>query len=264
MRRGREIAGVDLDRVVTTAPEPVDIFVRQMRHDRLQLGILVEKMLAIEAAVGSGVGLKLAVDGFVQSFQDDAFGIAREQWVPVRAPQHLDDVPAGARVQPLQLLDDRTVAAHRPIQPLQIAIDDEDEIVETFARRERKPGDGLRFVHLAVAHEAPYLARGRLQNAAIGEVAHEARLVDRVQRAEPHRTRRELPETRHQPWVTVGRQSLACGFTPVIRQIFLGKPPFQKSARIDARRGMRLEVHRITVRASAEKMVVSHFEQVRG
>src|SRR6266705_372435 len=117
---------------------------------------------------------------------------------------------------------------------------------------------------IAVAHEAPHLARGRLQKAAIGEVAHEARLVDRVQRTEPHRTRRELPETRHQPWVTVGRQSLACGFTPVIRQIFLGKPPFQKSARIDARRGMRLEVHRITVRASAEKMVVAHFEQVRG
>ena len=63
----------------------------------------------------------------------------------------------------------------------------------------------LRLVHLAVAHEGPDLAPGGLGQAAALQVLHEAGLVDRHQRAEAHRDRRELPEVRHQPRVRVGR-----------------------------------------------------------
>ena len=44
---------------------------------------------------------------------------------------------------------------------------------------------------------------------AAGQVLHEARLVDRHQRAEAHRDGRELPEVRHQPRVRVGREAAA-------------------------------------------------------
>ena len=63
------IGGVDLDRVVAAAAQAVDVLVRQVRDERLQLGVLVEEVLAVEAAVGRGVGLELAVDGLVQPLQ---------------------------------------------------------------------------------------------------------------------------------------------------------------------------------------------------
>ena len=64
--------------------------------------------------------------------------------IPVRAPQHLDDVPARAGEQRLQLLDDLAVAAHRTVEPLQVAVDDEGEVVELLARGERQRGDRTR------------------------------------------------------------------------------------------------------------------------
>ena len=152
------IGGVDLDRVVAAAAQPVDVLVGQVRDDLLQLGILVEEMLAVEAPVGRGVFLELAVDGLVQAPDDDVLLVAREERIPVRAPQHLDHVPAGAGEQAFELLDDRAVAAHRSVEALQIAVHDEDQIVEAFARGERESGERFGLVHLAVADERPDLA----------------------------------------------------------------------------------------------------------
>ena len=56
-----------------------------------------------------------------------------------------------------QFLDDFAVAAHRAVEPLQIAIDDPDQIVEIFARAERERAERFRFVRFAVADEAPDL-----------------------------------------------------------------------------------------------------------
>ena len=50
-------------------------------------------------------------------------------------------------------------------------------------------GERLRLVHLAVADERPHLAPGGLEDAAVLEVAQEARLVDRGDRPEAHRAR---------------------------------------------------------------------------
>ena len=121
-------------------------------------GILVEEVLAVEAAVGGGIGLELAVDRLVQPLEQHAVVVAREERIPVRAPQQLDHVPAGAGEQALELLDDRAVAAHRAVEALQVAVDDEDQVVEPFARGERQPGERLGLVHLAVADECPDLA----------------------------------------------------------------------------------------------------------
>ena len=61
------VGGVDLHRVVAAAAQAVDVLVGHVRDQLLQLGVLVEEVLAVEAAVGGGVGLELAVDGLVQA-----------------------------------------------------------------------------------------------------------------------------------------------------------------------------------------------------
>ena len=62
--------------------------------------------------------------------------IAASSAIPIAAPQHLDDVPAGAAEDRFELLDDLAVAADRTVEPLQVAVDDEDQVVELLARRE--------------------------------------------------------------------------------------------------------------------------------
>src|SRR5205814_9995072 len=116
----------------------------------------------------------------------------------------------------------RAVAAHRTIEALQIAIHHEDEVVEPVSCGERQPGERLRLVHLAVADERPDLASRGLQQAAMLEIPHEARLVDRLDRPESHRARGKLPELRHQVWVTVGAQAFAAGLLTVVREALLG------------------------------------------
>ena len=46
----------------------------------------------------------------------------------------LIDVPARAAERRFELLDDLAVAADRTVEALQVAVDDEDQVVELFAR----------------------------------------------------------------------------------------------------------------------------------
>ena len=112
-------------------------------------------------------------------------------------------VPAGAAEDGFQLLNDLAVAADRTVEPLQVAVDDEDQVVELLARRERDRAERFRLVGLAVADERPDLGVRPVLQAAIFQVAHEARLIDRTDRAEPHRHRREFPEVGHQPGMRI-------------------------------------------------------------
>ncbi|MFT3725610.1 MAG: hypothetical protein QM773_18770 [Hyphomonadaceae bacterium] len=131
----------------------------------------------------------------------------RQQLVPARAPDHLDDVPAGAAEVGLQLLDDLAVAAHRAVEALQVAVDDEDQVVELLARRERDRAEDSGSSISPSPHEGPDLAAVGVGEAAVLQVSQEARLIDRHHRAEAHRDRRELPEIRHQPRMRIGRKA---------------------------------------------------------
>ena len=194
--------------------------------------------------------------------------IAREQRIPARAPDDLDDVPARALIRGFELLNDLAVAAHGPVEALQIAVDDEDQIVEALAHRHRDRAHRLGLVGLAVAEEAPHLAILRRHDAASLEVAHEARLIDRHHRAQAHRHRRELPKFRHQPRMRIRRQPDAGpgDFLAEVVQIVLVEPPFEERARIDAGRRMPLEVHEIAAvlrRRRAPKVIEADFVQRR-
>src|SRR6185503_19651913 len=119
----------------------------------------------------------LAVDDFTHALDEQALVILFEQIVPLAAPDALDHVPAGAAEDRFELLDDLAVAAHRAIETLQVAVDHEDQVVELLARRERDRAERLGLVGLAVAEERPHFRLGLRLEAAIFEVAIEARLV---------------------------------------------------------------------------------------
>ena len=155
----RRLVGViDLARIVPAAAQLEQLVVAQVRYQIEQLGVLAEEVLADVGAVPGDVGLHLAVHHFAHALLEQAGGVARQQRVPIAAPDHLDHVPAVAAESGFQLLDHLAVAAHRAVEALEVAVDDEDEVVELLARGQRERPHGFRLVHFAIAQKGPDLA----------------------------------------------------------------------------------------------------------
>ena len=160
------------------------------------------------ANIGAGFDdefLHFAVHHFAQAIHQQALGVAFEERVPVASPQYFDHIPTGAAEGGFQFLNDFSVAANRAVQALQVAIDHEDEIVEIFARGQGDGAQSFRLVRLAVSQERPDFAIGDGLEAAVFEIAIEARLVNGHQGAQAHRHRGIFPKIRHEPGVRVGR-----------------------------------------------------------
>jgi hypothetical protein len=118
----------------------------------------VEEVLANVGAVLGLEGLILAVAQFHHALLQDALLVAVEQGVPMGAPDQLDDVPAGAAEFGFEFLDDLAVATHRAVEALQVAVDDENQVVELLATGHADGAKRFDFVGLAVAQEGPDLA----------------------------------------------------------------------------------------------------------
>src|SRR5204862_7057457 len=131
-----------------------------------------------------GVLLVLAVDDLAHAFDEEAVLVVGEEGVPVAAPDDLDAIPAGAAEGGFEFLNDLAVAPDRSVEPLQVAIDDEDQVVESLARGECECAQRFRLVGLAIAEETPDLLRRRFAQSAVRQVAGEPRLVNRQDRAE--------------------------------------------------------------------------------
>src|SRR5204863_1151766 len=157
----------------------------------------------------------------------------------------LDHIPASAAEHAFQLLDDLAVAAHRSVEPLQIAVDDEDQVVETLAPAERDRAQRFRFVAFTVAEERPHLAVAGLGQTAALEVLEESRLINGHQRSQAHRHRRKLPEVGHQPRMGIRGDALALAFLAITEELLLGQPTLDERACIDAGRHMTLYVDQI-------------------
>ena len=113
----------------------------------------------------------------------------------------------------------------------------------SVAARER-----LGFVGLAVAEERPHLGVRALLETAIFQVAHEARLIDRHDRAETHRDRGELPEVGHQPRMRIGREPAArFQFAAEILQLLGREPSLEERTCVDSGRRVSLEVNDVAV-----------------
>src|SRR5262249_60918974 len=164
---------------------------------------------------------------------------------PVAPPYHLDHFPPGAAEASLDLLHDLAVAAHGPVEALQMAVEKKEEIAEPLPPRKRHGSERFWLVHFSVAHESPHRARCGIGDAAAMQIFEEARLIDRHQRAEPHGYGGELPEFRHQPGVRVGRQAAASRLLTEIQKLLLGAPALDEGPRVDARPGVALDIDEV-------------------
>ncbi|PAV69064.1 hypothetical protein WR25_17416 [Diploscapter pachys] len=167
-----------LAKIMTTALEGVDLFGAHVRHQALQGRVLLEEVLEVVAAVLGAEGLELTVGRRRQLAQQRVFVITGEQGVPLRTPQHLDHV------------------------------------VQAFTGSQGQAGGRLRLVHLAIAKHSPDMPGRGVEQPAMMQVAHEARLIDRIERADAHGTCGKLPEVRHQPRVRIGAQPVAADLLP--------------------------------------------------
>ena len=98
------------------------------------------------------------------------------------------------------------------------------------------------------------------------QIPHEARLVDRHQRAQAHRDGRELPEVGHQPGMRVGGQAVTVHLLAEVMQLLLADAPLEVGTCVDPGCRMPLEEHQITllvVVGRAEEMVVRDVDQRR-
>ena len=178
---------------------------------------------------------------------------------------HFDDVPARAAENGFQFLNDFSVAAHRTVEPLQVAVHDEDQVVELFARGQRDRAQRLGLVHFAVAQKRPDLAAGGLLEPAILQILDEARVINRLDRSQSHRNGGKLPELGHEPGMRIRTQSSAgLQFAAEVLQLLFRNAAFQISARIHAGSGVALEIDDVAIAAfglRAKEMIERNFVQ---
>ncbi len=150
------VGGVDLVGIVAAARQLLELLVGEVLDQLEQLGVLAEEVLA---DVGAGMTTYFWYSPSTTSPMrlTSRPSLSRASSVPVAAPDDLDDVPAGAAEGRLEFLDDLAVAAHRAVEALQVAVDDEDQVVELLARGQRDGAERLGLVGLAVAEERPDL-----------------------------------------------------------------------------------------------------------
>ena len=99
--------------------------------------------------------LIVAVHRAVHFVDEHAVIVGGKERIPFATPDHFDDVPARPTEDGFQFLDDLAVAAHWPVETLEVAVDYPGEIVEFLASRQ---GDGSKrfgLVNLAIADETP-------------------------------------------------------------------------------------------------------------
>ena len=107
---------------------------------------------------------------------------------------------------------------------------------------------------------------GRVVEMAVQQVAIEAGVVQRADRAEAHADRRELPEVGHQPWVRVAAQAgaVAADLAAELIEVGFVQPSFEERACVDARCGVTLEVDvvaGVAVVLAAEEVVEADLVQ---
>ncbi|MCO4700637.1 hypothetical protein LRR80_06752 [Streptomyces sp. RO-S4] len=200
-----------------------------------------EEVLADVGGVPRRVRLQLGVRHLAEPAHHGPVGVLPEQRVPGLAPQRLDHVPARPAEPGLQLPHDLGVGPHRAVQLLQVAVDDEGEVVQPFAGRERQGRGRLGLVHLAVAEERPHPGGGGVLDTPVVQIAVEPGLVDRCEGAEAHGHGRELPQPRQPPGMRIGRQPVAVGLTPEARQVPFVEAPFEEDAGVDTGRRVSLQ-----------------------
>ena len=215
-----------------------------------------------------GVLLEFAIDDLAHALDEQAvfvFGQQRSQSSPQMTLMTFQPAPRKAA---FELLNDLAVAAHRAVEPLQVAVDDEDQVVALFARSQRDGAERFGLVAFAVAQKGPDVRLAAILDAAIGEIRIEASLVNGRDRGNAHRDGGKFPEVGHQPGMRIAGQPAA--FAQLLTEVFqllFAQPAFEECPGVDARRGMALEVDLVAAEVAAlaaEEVIEGHFVQSGG
>ena len=202
-------------------------------------------MFAHVSAVLRLEGLVLAVDAFHHAFLQDAVLVTGQQHVPVTPPDQFDDIPARPPEGAFEFLDDLAVTAYRTVETLQVAVDDEDQVVELFTRGHADGAERLDLVGFAVAEEGPDLAILGLDEAPAVHVFHEACLINRLDRPQTHRNGREAPVVRHQPGVRIRGEALAVNVLAEMEELLFRDVAHQEGAGVNTRNRVTLEKNHV-------------------
>ena len=188
---------VDFFRIVAATSHRFQ-FVVTIAADQLErFRVLSEKVVPNVRSWHNDVFLILTIDDFAHTFGQHARFVFLQKRIPVITPNHLDHVPARTAEDRFEFLDDFSITANRSIQTLQVAVDDERQVVQSFPSCQRDRTECFRFVTFAVAKERPYaLVRG-VFDSTIAKVFVKASLVDRHDRREAHRYGWVFPKIGH-------------------------------------------------------------------
>ena len=163
-----------------------DVFVRHVCDHLGEFRVLTEEALPDEGPVFRFESLVFTVDRLFHALFQQAFGVAHQQWIPVGTPDQFDHVPAGAAEFSFQFLDDLAVTPHRSVQALQVAVDDKHQVVQPVPPGKPNSAHGFGFVHFSVTDKGPDLAVFARNHFPVLQIAHKTRLVDGLDRPEPH------------------------------------------------------------------------------
>ena len=108
-----------------------------MLHHAQQARIAAKLVLAEVCAALDEEFLILPVSDFPKSPYQQTVAVILDQAVPIAAPDDFDYIPACATENCFQLLNDLSIAAHRTIEPLQVAVDHPDQVIELFTGSQR-------------------------------------------------------------------------------------------------------------------------------
>ena len=241
---GFVVSGVNFVRVVAATVQGPDFVVRHIGHEGFQFG-RVEEVFANVCTVFGLEGLVVAVQAFFHALFQGVVGVACQEAVPTATPNHFQHIPACAAEVAFQFLDDFAVAAHRAVQTLQVAVNNENQVVQAFAGGQSDSALAFRLVHLAVAAEAPYFAALGFGQASRLQVFQEAGLVNCHQRAQAHGYSGELPEIRHQVRVRIRRQAVTAHFLAEVVQLIFAQAAFHEGAGINAGSRVALNINQI-------------------
>src|SRR5580704_6516486 len=87
---------VDLRPVVTAAMQVLQLLVRLISDQFQQFRILAKEFLTKVSATFGLEGLVVAIDTLFHALEQEAGLVALKQFIPVAAPDNLDDMPARA------------------------------------------------------------------------------------------------------------------------------------------------------------------------
>src|ERR1700733_7168595 len=177
MINGGLVGGMYLDGIVSAQPQTGELLVGKMLDHLEQPRIGTKEILPEVRSALDKVFLILSVGDLAHAADQQPIAIGLNQRIPIAAPDELDHIPSGAPENRFQLLNNFAVATNRTVQPLQVAVDDKNQVVEPLARGQRDGAEGFGLLPFAVAHIAPNLASGRRLQSAILEILDKARVI---------------------------------------------------------------------------------------